>query len=330
MILLFDSLLILAVLWLAWRSLTSTDLFQTVVLFIAFSLLIALIWARLNAPDIAMAEAGIGSGLTGALFLATLGRLRRDVKNPSDDSVNPVIVISHRTGKALSIGIPLLLTSLAVLTIWALCNIPMDGSGLLNQVQEKLQKSGVTNPVTAVLLNFRAYDTLLEVAVLLAAVIAVWSLTKAEESDKRVLPVRMVQSALVHLLTPVMLMMAGYCLWIGTTAPGGAFQAGAILGGAGVLLVLSNAVPAVLCNDNWQTRGVLVAGIGSFILVALGVMLPGRYLLQYPEQWAGRLILLIEIVATVSIAATLTFLFIGGRPTCPETTATKLKNKTEL
>lgn len=39
--------------------------------------------------------------------------------------------------------------------------------------------SGVGNPVTAVLLNFRAYDTLLEVAVLLAAVFAVLPVTQS-------------------------------------------------------------------------------------------------------------------------------------------------------
>ncbi len=35
----------------------------------------ALIWARLRAPDIALAEASIGSGLTGALLLGALRRL---------------------------------------------------------------------------------------------------------------------------------------------------------------------------------------------------------------------------------------------------------------
>ncbi len=71
----FDVVLGFALLWLAWRALASPDLFRGIVLFIAFGLLMALAWVRLNAPDVALAEAAIGAGLTGALLLAALARL---------------------------------------------------------------------------------------------------------------------------------------------------------------------------------------------------------------------------------------------------------------
>jgi uncharacterized MnhB-related membrane protein len=71
----FDGMLVLALLWLAWQALRSPDLFKAIVLFIAFGLVMALAWVRLQAPDIALAEAAIGAGLTGALLLAALARL---------------------------------------------------------------------------------------------------------------------------------------------------------------------------------------------------------------------------------------------------------------
>lgn len=84
---LFDTVLGLALLWLAWRVLASPDLFRAIVLFIAFGLLMALAWVRLDAVDVALAEAGIGAGLTGALLLAALARLdissKREVIHPS-------------------------------------------------------------------------------------------------------------------------------------------------------------------------------------------------------------------------------------------------------
>ena len=43
-----------------------------VVLFIAFGLVLALVWARLYAVDVALAEMAIGAGVTGALLLAAL------------------------------------------------------------------------------------------------------------------------------------------------------------------------------------------------------------------------------------------------------------------
>ena len=74
--LVFDLLIIAALVWSAARALTVADLFRGVVLFIVFGLLMALAWARLGAPDSALAEAAIGAGLTGALLLDAVGHLR--------------------------------------------------------------------------------------------------------------------------------------------------------------------------------------------------------------------------------------------------------------
>lgn len=73
----FDAMLLAALLWSAARALTVRSLLRAVVLFIVFGLLMALAWARLGAPDVALAEAAIGAGLSGALMLDTLGHLDR-------------------------------------------------------------------------------------------------------------------------------------------------------------------------------------------------------------------------------------------------------------
>ncbi len=72
---LFDTTAILLLLWLAWQVLNTPGAFRAVVLFIAFGLVLSVIWIRLSAPDIALAEAIIGAGITGALLLAALARL---------------------------------------------------------------------------------------------------------------------------------------------------------------------------------------------------------------------------------------------------------------
>jgi len=73
----FDLLLVAALLWSAMQALITPDLFRAVVMFIVFGLLMALAWARLGAPDIALAEAAIGAGLTGALLLDAVGTLHK-------------------------------------------------------------------------------------------------------------------------------------------------------------------------------------------------------------------------------------------------------------
>ena len=74
---LFDIVLISTLLWLAWKMLRSEDMFKAVVLFISFGLLMAVAWVRMRAPDIALAEAALGAGLTGPLFLSALRRIER-------------------------------------------------------------------------------------------------------------------------------------------------------------------------------------------------------------------------------------------------------------
>ncbi len=73
----FDLVLLATLLGLAVAALTSPDPRRAVMLFIAFGLWLALVWARLKAPDVALAEAAIGAGLGGALMLAAARRAAR-------------------------------------------------------------------------------------------------------------------------------------------------------------------------------------------------------------------------------------------------------------
>jgi energy-converting hydrogenase B subunit D len=84
----FDGLLGLTLVALALGVLRSGELFRAIVLFVAFGLSMAVAWVRLDAPDLALAEAGIGAGLTGALFLSALGYLRSQAawKEPPNDA----------------------------------------------------------------------------------------------------------------------------------------------------------------------------------------------------------------------------------------------------
>jgi uncharacterized MnhB-related membrane protein len=79
----FDWVLLLILVVLAWRSLNDRDLFRAVVKFIALGLLLAVAWVRLGAPDVALAEAAVGSGLTGALILSAMLRMRES--GPASD-----------------------------------------------------------------------------------------------------------------------------------------------------------------------------------------------------------------------------------------------------
>jgi energy-converting hydrogenase B subunit D len=70
-----DIILAVALVALAGSLLATRNLFKAVILFIVFGLLMSVVWVRLGAPDIALAEAAIGTGLTAALFLEAVRQI---------------------------------------------------------------------------------------------------------------------------------------------------------------------------------------------------------------------------------------------------------------
>lgn len=207
--------------------------------------------------------------------------------------------------------IPLLLAAIGALLFWAFWSgvTGHEGERLAALALERVPESGASNPVTSVLLNFRAYDTLLELAVLLAALLGIWSLGPAAAPYQ---PAALLLDSLVGWVVPMLIIAGGYLLWIGGQAPGGAFQAGALLGAAGVTLALSGRPNAGLPGESWLR---VLAALGTLVFVLVGLTLMGLGLgfLTYPPALAKWLILTIETGATLSIGATLAAAFLGGR-----------------
>ena len=207
--------------------------------------------------------------------------------------------------------IALLALGLGGLLAGVMFNLPASSGHLPALVAARLRESGVEHPVTAVLLNFRGYDTLLEIAVLLLAVLGVLVVRQAADSPAQTTPpAGAILAMLTQLVVPLMVLVAGYLLWAGAYRPGGAFQAGAVLAAAGVLLRLSGRLPA-LAPRFWLRAG-LLTGFAVFLAVALGMSLGGRALLAYPQAQAGAWILLIEASLTLSIGLILVSLFVGA------------------
>jgi multisubunit Na+/H+ antiporter MnhB subunit len=188
----------------------------------------------------------------------------------------------------------------------ALLALPQPSVRLAPQVAENLHASGVSHPVTAVLLNFRSYDTLLEIAVLLLALLGVLAVSGGERNTRHniaTLPQPLLQSV-TRIVVPLMVLVSGYLLWAGSHQPGGAFQAAAVLAAAAILLYLAHLMPD-WAAPSLALRLALVAGLVIFIAIAALPLFYGETLLQYPQAWAGGLILAIEAGLTFSLALVL-------------------------
>lgn len=299
----FDLLLAAGLLWLAWQALFTPRRFSAAVNFMAFYLLMALVWVRLDAPDIALAEAAIGAGVTGALLLTALGRL------PAGTSAGADPRRWQRPLQYLAMGG----TGLAVIWLaWVAYHLPRPG--LAAEVTAALDATGVSHGVTAVLLNLRAFDTFLEIVIMLAAVVLVWSLGPplrafAPATALPGLP------ALSHLLHPLFLLVPAYLLWRGTHAPGGAFPAGAVMGAGGVLLLLTDAAPWIYLRRHRMLLHLLLSsGMALFLAVALGGMLMTGVFFAIPLHLAPMLIMAVEVATGLSIALMLMAFYLLGEP----------------
>lgn len=51
-------------------------LLATVIVYLAFSVILAVLWSILQSPDLAITEAAVGTGISGILFFLTLKKIQ--------------------------------------------------------------------------------------------------------------------------------------------------------------------------------------------------------------------------------------------------------------
>jgi multisubunit Na+/H+ antiporter MnhB subunit len=274
-----------------------------VIAFVVYGLLLAVIWTRLDALDVALAEAAIGSGLTGALLIRATARLCPDAA-------------AGRPGATRRVMAAVLSAVVAGLLVTAVWLLPDPAPSLAPLVAANEGATGLRNPVTNVLMAFRAIDTFLEKIVLLLALVAVWSLAPdLAWGGRPALDVRSDPEGLLpffaRLLVPVGVVIGIYILWVSADHPGGAFQAGTILAAMWLLVMMARLADAPMVSSA-RLRWSLTAGPALFLVVGLGGLAWGEAFLAYPPDHAKALILAIEFAMLLTIAATLGLLALGA------------------
>jgi uncharacterized MnhB-related membrane protein len=296
----------LLLLGLAIWTVVARDAFLAVAGYVAYGLLLALVWVRLHGIDVALTEAAIGGGLTGALLLGAVGRLRSTEAAAGSERSG----IGLRTvAKLLALGV----TAVLVLCVLAL---PAPAPTLAPQVVENMDVIGVGNPITGVLLAFRALDTMLEAIVLVIALIGVWSLSPdgvwgGRPGLRHHADPDGVLAYLARLLPPLGIVIGIYLFWAGADHPGGKFQSATILAAMWLLVQMAGLadVPRI---DHRGLRAGIVAGPLVFIAVGLlGLGTAGAFL-GYPAPWAKPMIVAIEVALLPTLVLVLALLMNGA------------------
>src|SRR5208282_4117281 len=308
----FDTGLAALVVGVAIWTITAREAFAAVVGFVAYGLLLALVWVRLAAPDVALTEAAIGSGVTGGLLLGASTRLRR-TETPA---------AGEKPGATLRLAAALLCTLVSTGLAAILLLLPEPAPTLAPQAAANLAATGLGNPVTAVLMAYRAIDTLLETVVLLLALVGVWSLAPDHvwggfPGPRHHADADGVLTFIAQLLVPVGILVGIHIFWVGSVAPGGEFQGATILAAMWILAMMAGMVDAPQVSRRWL-RLLLIGGPAVFFAIGLaGFAMAGAFL-AYPAAYAKLLILTIEVPVTLSIAATLALLVAGPPERAPQ------------
>jgi multisubunit Na+/H+ antiporter MnhB subunit len=300
--------LVLAV---AGSTIVARGTFVAVSGYVAYGLLLSIVWVRLFAVDVALTEAAIGGGVTGVLLIGAAARLR-DCEEAS---------AVEQPGAPMRIAAGALSAVVAAALAAVVLVLPDPAPSLAPAAAQNLGATGVGNPVTAVLLAYRAFDTLLEKVVLVLAVVGVWSLAPdrfwggAPGAPRAARP-EPALAFLAQALPPLGVVVAIHVVWVGADEPGGAFQGGAILAAMWMIALMAGLAEAPPIRST-GLRLALVAGPAVFLAIgAAGFALAGDFL-AYPPPFAKPLILFIEAFMTLSIAATLPMLVAGPPDRAP-------------
>ncbi len=152
------------------------DLISAVLILGSYSFFLALVWAWLGAVDVAFVEAVVGAGLATVFFLLTLfGTAPEDTRIRRPPA--PIAAV---------IGLPLL----GILLLYAATDLPEFGDpGSPASVhispfylENSYADTHTPNVVTAVLMDYRALDTLIETAVIFTSGIACWLILRRDHA----------------------------------------------------------------------------------------------------------------------------------------------------
>jgi len=180
--------------------------------------------------------------------------------------------ISTRTYSGFALSALLVLTILNVM----LQNIPAHIGRAGDQLLALNAQEGVVNAVTSVVVYFRGFDTLGEIAVLFIAALGIGLMLSSHTKDSDKEESSFILQKASKLLFPVIMLFGVYVMIYGHLSPGGGFQGGVIIA-SGVLLLL-------ISDHNFEVPHAVIsaletfAGISYVLIGLIGLLVMDKFL----------------------------------------------------
>jgi multicomponent K+:H+ antiporter subunit A len=262
-------------------------------------LMVTLVFERFSAPDLALTQLSVEVMAVVILMLA-LSFLPQH---------SPVESTALRRGRDVLLA--LMAGGGVTMLAWAVLTRPYESiSGYF--LENSLPLGGGSNVVNVILVDFRGFDTLGEIAVLGIAALAIFVLTRSLKTGARMSPQHGVAGiseahplflqVISRPMLPIALLVAAYIFLRGHNLPGGGFIAGLIAAVALTLQYVANGLQWTHARRRTAFRPVVAAGLMVAGLTGMGSWLFGH---PFLSSWTAHAH--IPLIGEIEIATAMAF-----------------------
>lgn len=233
-------------------------------------LIVALIFVRFSAPDLALTQLSV-EVVTIVLMMLALFFLPQVTPN---ESSAPRVIRDITLASIAGLGVGLIVFAVLTRPYQSIADYFLANS---------VSGGGGTNVVNVILVDFRGFDTLGEITVLAIAAVGILAVLNNLQMPQRAPagdgwdrdPYPPILSVLARILLPLALLVSAFIFLRGHNLPGGGFIAGLITSVALILQYVSSGQAWMQQRLDWDYRGVAAAGVLVAALTGLGSFIFG-------------------------------------------------------
>ncbi len=295
------------------------DILSSVISLSVFGVLVAIAFSVLQAPDVALTQAVINSGLVTSLFLVAYSQTRKEFRPGGEDAAG-------RDGNRHALVRPLALLFCIALGVFlwkglVSLGVPVSVSGpAAHYLEASARETGAANVVAAILFDYRGFDTLGEATVIYATVCGIALLFSKRKARRSARGLSFIARRGMALVVPFILLYGGSIVAFGHLTPGGGFQGGAIFATATILFCIVYGSDFEAARISPKVKEFMEsAGALLFVLVGLVGLLAGAGFLAngaagFPTGTVGRFlsggtIPILNVAVALKVGAGLSTIF---------------------
>jgi multicomponent Na+:H+ antiporter subunit B len=164
-----------------------------------------------------------------------------------------------------------LLCGLTLLTMWEI-PLPADRTDLSGYTARGVEETGAINQVTAILFDYRGFDTLGEATVIFTAATILFLFAPRRKVSMLGVRFTAIVRCGVGLILPFIMVFGFYVIMYGHISPGGGFTGGVILASTSIIFIITYSAGAQRRLFLPVERKKLIENVGFLMFLGIGLI----------------------------------------------------------